>query len=256
MPEGDTIFRAATALRKALLGARVTRMQSSMLAGPYPVGERIVSVEAHGKNLVLRFENGRVLRTHMMMSGSWHLYRDGEKWQRPAWQARLEVCADNGFSAVLFNAPVVEWLRADEAPLARLGPDATTDDFDPAQALSRVRALADLTVGEVLLHQAALSGVGNVIKSEALFRCRQNPFAKVREVADGPLQKLIADAHELLVRNRTQGPRTARSSLDGGRFWVYGRSGKPCRICGTAIRMRRQGQAARSTYFCASCQIV
>ncbi|HEY2031990.1 MAG TPA: DNA-formamidopyrimidine glycosylase family protein [Myxococcales bacterium] len=256
MPEGDTIFRAATALRKALQGARVLQMRSSMLAGPYPVGERILSVEARGKNLVLRFENGRVLRTHMMMSGSWHLYRDGEKWQRPAWQARLELRADNGFCAVLFNAPVVEWLDAREAPLARLGPDATSDGFDAAAAFSRLRARPDRAVGEVLLDQAALSGVGNVIKCEALFRCRANPFAKVSDVPDDELEKLIADARKLLVQNREKGPRTTRTSLDGGRFWVYGRSGKPCLICGTAIRMRRQGEAARSTYFCASCQKV
>ena len=96
----------------------------------------------------------------------------------------------------------------------------------------------------------------HLIKSEALFRCRQNPFAKVSSVPDAALEKLLADTHQLLVRNREQGPRTTRSSLDGGRFWVYGRSGKPCRICGTAIRMRRQGEAARSTYFCVACQNV
>lgn len=256
MPEGDTIFRAATALGKALTGARVTQMRSSMLSGPYPLGERILSVEAHGKNLVVRFEKGRALRTHMMMSGSWHLYRDGEKWQRPAWQARLELRADNGFCAVVFNAPVVEWLGAGEAPLARLGPDATSDQFDAAEALSRILALPDRAVGEALLDQGTLSGVGNVIKSEALFRCRQNPFAAISSVSPAALEKLIADCRRLLVRNRTKGPRTARASLDGGRFWVYGRSGKPCLVCGTPVRMRRQGETARSTYFCPACQNV
>ena len=254
MPEGDTIFRAATSLRKALLGARVTSFESAVLRGPFPIGERIETVEARGKNLLLRFENGRALRTHMMMSGSWHLYREGEKWQRPAWQARLVLHADNGFLAVCFNAPVVEWLGKGEEAIARLGPDATSDSFDAAAALARLSARAELTIGEALLDQSALAGVGNVIKSEALFRCRANPFAKVAGLPVALLRKLVDDSHALLVRNREGGPRTTRISLDGGRLWVYGRSGKPCLVCGTTIRMRRQGTQARSTYFCEICQ--
>ncbi|HEX4385964.1 MAG TPA: DNA-formamidopyrimidine glycosylase family protein [Myxococcales bacterium] len=254
MPEGDTIFRAATVLRKALLGARVTKLTSEALSGPAPLGERIEAVEARGKNLVLRFEGGRALRTHMMMSGSWHIYREGEKWQRPAWQARLVLHADNGFVAVCFNAPVIEWLRAGEEPLARLGPDATTDAFDAEAAFARLSARADTSIGEALMDQSALAGVGNVIKSEALFRCRANPFAQVGQLPEELLRKLIDDSHALLVRNRAGGPRTTRESLSGSRLWVYGRSGKPCLVCGHAIRMRRQGAAGRSTYFCAVCQ--
>jgi endonuclease-8 len=256
MPEGDTIFRAATTLRRALVGARVVGISSSMLAGPYPVGERIEAVEARGKNLVVRFEKGRALRTHLRMSGSWHVYRAGEKWQRPRWQARLVLEADNGFLVVLFNAPIVEWLTAGEEPLARLGPDATADGFDEAAAHGRLVARGGLSVGEALLDQTALAGVGNVIKSEALFRKRVNPFARVAEVPRETLHALVADAHQLLLRNRGGGPRTTRVSLDGGRLWVYGRSGKPCRVCGTPIRMRRQGEMARSTYYCAFCQRV
>src|SRR3982750_5030802 len=110
MPEGDTIFRAATTLRKALGGARVTRFESARL-GAGPVGERIEEVVARGKNLLVRFEKGRTLRTHMMLHGSWHIYREGERWRRPAFQARLELHADNGFVAVCFNAPIIEWLK-------------------------------------------------------------------------------------------------------------------------------------------------
>ena len=109
MPEGDTIFRAATALRKALQGARVTQFRSAKL-GRGPLGERIEEVTARGKNLLLRFEKGRTLRTHMMMHGSWHIYREGERWRRPGFQARVELHADNGLVAVCFAAPVVEWL--------------------------------------------------------------------------------------------------------------------------------------------------
>ena len=252
MPEGDTIFRAATQLRKALVGARVTKFESDRLSRPHPLGERIEAVEARGKNLIVRFEKSRALRTHMMMSGSWHIYRAGEKWQRPAWQARVTVQADNGFLAVCFNAPVVEWLR--EESIARLGPDATTDAFDEAEALRRLRALPDRSLGEALLTQSALAGVGNVIKCEALFRSRADPFARVGEVPEEQLRAVVDDSHTLLVKNRGGGPRTSRDSLDGGRLWVYGRSGKPCLVCGTAIRMRRQGTAGRSTYFCPGCQ--
>ena len=248
MPEGDTIFRAATTLRKALEGARVKSFASERL-GAGPVGERIESVEARGKNLLLRFEGGRALRTHMMMRGSWHLYRSGEKWQKPAWQARVTIEADNGFVAVCFNAPVVEWLR--EESVARLGPDATADGFDAEEARRRLRALDGATLEQALLTQSALAGVGNVIKCEALFIERRDPFRKVASLPDAELSALIGRCHALLVRNRAGGPRTSRESLDGGRLWVYGRGGKPCRVCGAPIRTRR---TARLTWYCAHCQ--
>jgi endonuclease VIII len=176
MPEGDTIFRAATTLRKALVGARVTRFQSARL-GRGPVGERIEDVAARGKNLLVRFEKGRTLRTHMMMHGSWHLYREGERWRRPGFQARLELHADNGFVAVCFAAPVVEWLRP--GAIADLGPDATADTFDPTEARRRLRELKDMPLERALLMQSALAGVGNVIKCEALFLERRDPLQPV-----------------------------------------------------------------------------
>jgi len=245
MPEGDTIFRAATALRKALAGARVTEFRSEKL-GRGPVGERIESVEARGKNLLIRFEKGRSLRTHMMLHGSWHIYREGERWQRPRFQARVELHADNGFVAVCFAAPVVEWLRA---PGLDLGPDATGDAFDAGEALRRLQWLPDAAVEQALLTQPAIAGVGNVIKCEALFISRLDPFAKVGSVPPEALARLVEESHRLLVRNRGAGPRRSRTA--GPRFWVYGRAGKPCLACGEEIRIRRTG---RITYFCPSCQ--
>ena len=276
MPEGDTIFRAAAQLRRAIEGARVRSFRSDALPRAALDGQRIEKVEARGKNLLVRFESGRVLRTHMRMKGSWHLYREGEPWQRARRQARIELHADNGFVAVLFGAtretayrprtgeapyltvPIIELLedgRALEAgEVGQLGPDATTDAFDPAEARRRLRSRPGLPVGEALLHQGLIAGVGNVIKSETLFICRQDPFAPVGGLPDQRLDAVIAEAHRLLVRNRDGGPRTARESLDGGRLWVYGRSGRPCRVCGASLRMERQGPAARSTYYCAACQ--
>ena len=248
MPEGDTIFRAATTLRKALVGARVTRFSSERL-GRGPVGERIEEVSARGKNLLLRFEKGRTLRTHMMMHGSWRLYREGERWQRPAFQARVEVHADNGMVAVCFGAPVVEWLRPESLDL---GPDATTDAFDAAEAVRRLQWLRELPIEEALLTQSAMAGVGNVIKCEALFSCRVDPFAPVASLSAETLQAVVAECHRLLLRNREgRGPRTARESLVGARMWVYGRARKPCFACGNELHLRR---TKRITYFCPHCQ--
>jgi endonuclease-8 len=245
MPEGDTIFRAATALRKALAGARVTRFESAKL-GRGPLGERIESVEARGKNLLVRFEKGRTLRTHMMLHGSWHIYREGERWQRPRFQARVEMHADNGFVAVCFAAPVVEWLRD---PGLDLGPDATSDGFDAREAVRRLQSLGDMPVEQALLEQRAIAGVGNAIKCEALFVARVDPFARVGALPPESLARLVEESHRLLVRNRSAGPRSSRPL--GPRFWVYGRAFKPCLVCGEEIRLRR---ASRITWFCPSCQ--
>lgn len=248
MPEGDTIFRAATTLRKALQGARVTRFCGEKL-GRGPVGERILDVIARGKNLLVQFENGRTLRTHLMLHGSWHLYREGERWRRPDFQARVELHADNGFVAVCFAAPVVEWLR--EERLANLGPDATADAFDAGEALRRLRALPDATLEAALLHQSAMAGVGNVIKCEALFLERRDPYRAVASLEEEALSALIHRCRSLLLRNRTEGPRTSRAALSGERLWVYGRVGKPCLVCGQPVRSKT---IRRVTHYCAHCQ--
>jgi endonuclease-8 len=249
MPEGDTIFRAATTLRKALVGARVKQFQSARL-GRGPVGERIEEVSARGKNLLVRFEKGRTLRTHMMMHGSWHLYRAGERWRRPAFQARVALEADNGMVAVCFAAPVVEWLRPGTLDV---GPDATSDGFDAEEAVRRLQWLPAMAVEEALLTQSALAGVGNVIKCEALFTCRVDPFALVASLDPGRLRALVDESHRVLVRNRVQGPRTVRESLGPQRMWVYGRAGQPCFVCGEEIRAKR---TKRINYFCPRCQAI
>jgi len=247
MPEGDTIFRAATTLHKALGGARVTRFESARL-GTGPVGERVEEVVARGKNLLVRFEKGRTLRTHMRMHGSWHIYRAGERWRKPAFQARVVIETDNGMVAVCFAAPVVEWLRPGSLDL---GPDATADGFDAAEAVRRLQWLRDEPIEEALLTQSAIAGVGNVIKCEALFSCRVDPFASVASLPPEKLEALVAECHRLLVRNRVGGPRTARESFGRERFSVYDRARKPCFVCGTEIVARR---AKRITWFCPRCQ--
>jgi len=261
MPEGDNLFRAATALRKALQGGRVVRFHSGVplvrrAAEEKPVeGTRVSAVDARGKHLLIRFDDARVLRTHLRMNGSWHLYRSGEAWRRPEHRARVAIETDGGFVAVCFDAPIVQ-LGSDFSmrDLEKLGPDATTDAFEAGEAVRRIAARGELAVGEALLVQRAVAGIGNVIKAETLFLCRQDPFQRVADIPPERLGGIVEQAHRLLVANRRSGPRTSRRALSGPTLWVYGRSGKPCLRCGTAVAMRRQGALARSTYYCPRCQ--
>lgn len=231
MPEGDTIARIADRLRRALEGALVEIPGRG-------ARERVTGVEARGKNLLIHFEK-RTLRTHLRMHGRWHLYRDGEKWQLPAHLARVALHADNGFVAVCFSAPVVEWLRPDT--LAHLGPDAMSDSFDTASARRRLRSRPPETaVGDALLDQGAIAGVGNIIKCEALWRCRVDPFREIGTLDDAKLDELVAECSRLLKRHATRGPKN-----------VYGRAGLPCRACGEPIATRR---TSRLTWFCPRCQ--
>jgi endonuclease VIII len=263
VPEGDNLYRAATALQRALAGGRVVSFRTSepvlrSLVEDRPVeGRRVEKVEARGKNLLVFFDDGRALRTHLRMSGSWHLYRSGERWQRPERQARCAIETDGGFVAVCFNAPVVQLVTPFElraTDVARLGPDATTDSFDAGEALRRMRERPEAMLCEALIAQRVLAGVGNVIKSEALFLRSLDPFRCVGDVPEADVTALIAEAHRQLVANRSHGPRTTRRALTGPRLWVYRRAGESCLRCGAIVRMRRAGQGLRSTYFCPSCQ--
>jgi endonuclease-8 len=255
VPEGDTIHRAAGRLRPALVGAAVTRFDAPRLAGDRPSpGTRIESVEARGKNLIVHFDGGLSLRTHMRMTGSWHLYRAGERWERAPHLARATLELDNGWVAVCFSAPVVETFhRAGTEPvaLAALGPDLCAPDPDVDAVLERARAVDGATeVGDLLLDQRVASGIGNVYKSEALWSCGLDPFTPIACLDDRARRGLFTVASALLRANLGGGP---RATHDGG-LAVYGRRGQPCRRCGTPVRVRRQGQHARTTYWCPTCQ--
>jgi endonuclease-8 len=247
VPEGDTIHRVADRLRPALAGQPLVRLDAPRARGRKPpAGTSIVGVDAVGKHLLVRFDDGSVLRTHLRMTGSWHLYATGERWRRPAHLARAVVEVP-GWVAVCFAAPVVELEheRAGLTSLAHLGPDLAADDVTDADIDRCVERLAtvadpDAEIGPVLLDQRIACGVGNVFKSEVLFACGVDPTTKVAD--------LDVDTRRLLIR-------TAAKQLRGPRPQaVYGRRGQPCRRCGTPIRMRRQGEHARSTYWCPTCQ--
>ena len=259
MPEGDTILRAARALGASLQGKRVTSFESPLprLAGADLSGHRVEAVEARGKNLLVRFDDGRALRTHMRMTGSWHLYRPNERWKKPARLARVVLATEDAV-AVCFNAPVVELLSARQLArhesLRRLGPDVLGEVFDLSEAVRRIASSGNRPIGEALILQSALAGVGNIYKSEALFLCGLDPFAAVVSLSENDLARVVAKARELMSANLDGTPRRTRRTPDGASYWVYARSGKACFRCGTRIRMRRQGDAARSTYWCPVCQ--
>jgi endonuclease-8 len=259
VPEGDTLFRVATTLGKALTGKALTRFSSSLpaLADARLDGHVVTRVEARGKNLLIHFDDGRALHTHLRMTGSWHLYRPGETWQKPVGQARA-VLETADFVVVCFNAPVVDLLAAGGAErhegLKRLGPDLLKDDFDPVEARRRLRERGDLAIGDALMAQGALAGIGNVYKSETLFLCRTSPFVRVDDLDDVALDRIVAKAQALMKQNLEGFPRRTRAALAGPRLWVYDRSGRPCLECGTLIKVWRQGMGGRTTYYCPRCQ--
>jgi endonuclease VIII len=269
VPEGDTIFRAARTLHGALAGQVVVSFTTvlAQLAGRTIEGRTILGVRSAGKHLLVEFSGDLVLRTHMRMHGSWHLYRRGARWQRPRRDMRI-IITTAAVEAVGFRIPVAEFLtaatRRRSPALATLGPDLLADEFDDAGALARMKQAGDMAIGDLLLDQRVMAGIGNVYKSEILFACRVPPFTPARDVGDETLAAVIATARRLL-RSTVSGSlapmttytgfrRTTRREAPGERLWVYGRAGKPCRRCGTPIRMRRQGVHARSTYWCPVCQ--
>jgi endonuclease-8 len=277
MPEGDTIFRAARTLHRVLAGKEVTRFESvypalTRIADDHPiVGRTIESVTARGKHLLIAFSGGLTLRTHMRMNGSWHIYPAGVQWQRPARDMRVLVGTRDAV-AVGFNVPIAELLTARD--LARhkevqaLGPDLLADvdgdtRFDRADAIRRLRGRGREAIADALLNQRVVAGIGNVFKSEILFLAGVDPFTPVSALSEAALDRLVDIsraqlAANVMTRSQTLSPavgrRTTRSLDPREKLWVYGRGGKPCRKCGTAIRSKKTGLHARLTYWCPACQ--
>lgn len=255
VPEGDTVFRWAERLRHALVGERVRRFEVTRLGRPtLGSGMRVRSVESRGKHLLIAFDDGYVLHTHMRMSGAWHVYQPSSRWRRPAHQARAVIEVDRA-TAVCFGAPVVEVMRERELSrhpaLGVLGPDLCQPEVDLGEVLARLDQVAPGTeLGNVLLDQRVASGIGNVYKSEVLFLLRLDPFTRIEELDVATRRSLYASASDLLRQNLHGGRRmTVRAGLS-----VYGKRGRPCPRCGGRIRSRRQGEHARTTFWCPRCQ--
>jgi endonuclease VIII len=261
VPEGDTIFRTARTLHRALAGRAVVRVDAKRLRfRPFGAGATVERVEASGKHCLVHFSDGRVLHSHMRMTGSWHLYRPGERWRKNPAAARavVEVAPatgdDRGWVAVCFAAPVVELVGADaRPPVDHLGPDLCLPEPDLDEALTRMarHSPAERTIGEALLDQRVAAGIGNVYKSEACFACGVHPFTPVGHLDEPARRRLLEVASDQLQANLD---RTDRTTLPEGGLAVYGRRDEPCRRCGTPIGWKPQGDHRRGTYWCPACQ--
>jgi endonuclease-8 len=241
VPEGDTILRTAQALDQALAGRVLVRFEAPrLLFRPFPEGTSVDGVEAVGKHCLVHFDDGRTLHTHLRMTGSWHLYRPGERWQRAAASMRAVIEVPDRI-AVCFAAPLVELTTA--PPVAHLGPDLCRPGPDLDEAVRRMGQLAppDGTIGEALLDQRVAAGIGNIWKSESCFACGIDPFTPLELVDDGDRRRLLGMASRQLRGER-------------GPLAVYGRRDAPCRRCGTPIRWAPQGAHRRGTYWCPACQ--
>jgi endonuclease VIII len=252
VPEGDTLARTARTLQTWLGGREITaaRAQRSDIPTRSIVGTKVEKVEARGKHLFVRFSSGLVLRTHMKMTGSWHVYTTGDRWKKSPAAMRLVLEAGDRV-AVCFDAPVVQIVNAKDVGaipgLNTLGPDILVN-IDPADGARRLRALPrDASIGDALLDQTAVSGLGNIWRCEALWTERVHPATPIRALDDDTLAALVHAGATLMGaaanRNATRPP-----------LQVYKRSGQPCRRCGTAISSQRMGKDNRTAYWCPSCQ--
>jgi endonuclease-8 len=264
MPEGDTIHRAARRVGAALVGSEIRSIEM-----PQPrhgkdrwaerlAGRDVRAVDAHGKHLFVRFDGDLTLHSHLRMGGSWGVYPRGEKWQRGAHRAWLVIKTDD-HDVVQFDGPVLELLtegrtRLDRR-LAALGPDVLAPEFDEQGFLSRLRAAEQTRgVGDALLDQRIVSGIGTVWKSEGCFLAGVSPWRRLKDVSDRDALEVIRAIRPLMARSVEGNGRIV--TYDGGRGtkWVFERAGLPCRRCDTEIRFRGQGDDNRNTFWCPECQ--
>jgi endonuclease VIII len=275
VPEGDTIFRTARSIGRALVGRPVTVFRST-----YPLltrfnddtpiaGQTVDRVEARGKWMLIYFSGGGILASHLLMNGRWHIYRHGERWQLSSFHMRI-VIENEQYQAVGFRVPVAEMYTARSLArntrIPRAENDLLSDDFDADAALERLMARRNEAIADTLLDQSVMAGVGNVFKSEICFVNGLHPFRAVGTLTRDEAAAMIASAQRLLQANvledsgdlivtyRGQQRRTAHTSDPTESLWVYGRNGEPCRRCGEAIRRRIQGEDARVTFWCPRCQ--
>jgi endonuclease VIII len=257
MPEGDTVWLAARRLDECLASdvlveadLRIPRLSTIDLTG-----RRVERVRAYGKHLLFHLSGDLALHTHFRMDGAWHLYRPGRPWKGgPAWQVRA-VLATEAWQAVGYRLPVVELL--DPARVARLvgrlGPDVLDDAADLADMAARLREHADRAIGDALLDQSIVAGFGLIYVTETLYLRGISPFTRVGDIAD--VEGLVTTGRDLMRSNRGHGAQTSTGSLRD-QHYVYGRAGRPCRRCGTAIRFGQQasGPYVRDAYWCPNCQ--
>lgn len=248
MPEGDTIWRTAETLRSALLGKQLRDARPELLKRL--AGKTVTEVKPVGKHLLIRFDNGLAIHSHMRMRGAWHLYRPGERWRRPAWQVKAVLETEDSV-AVCFSAPIVELVRDEALSVGHLGPDILTDAWSSADVVARARK-APAPIGELMLDQRITAGIGNVYRCEAMWNRRVNPWMSSNDLSDELLAGVFDTAREAMRANLSEG--FDRRFPGYGRGAVHGRGGRPCPRCGTRIKVRAQGEQARVTFWCPTCQ--
>ncbi|MEU6221689.1 DNA-formamidopyrimidine glycosylase family protein [Streptomyces sp. NPDC047022] len=259
MPEGDTVHQAAGRLHKALAGKVLTRsdLRVPAFATADLTGRAVLDVTPRGKHLLTRIEGGLTLHSHLRMDGAWKIYALGQRWSGgPAHQIRA-VLGTADRTAVGYRLPVLELLRTSEEDRAvgHLGPDLLGPDWDPERALENLLSDPGRTLGEALLDQRNLAGIGNVYKSELCFLLRATPWLPVGALPAEYAARLPALAKRLLEANRDRPARNTTGRRDQNLF-VYGRAPRPCLRCGTPVRVADQGDGSRErpTYWCPACQ--
>ena len=259
MPEGEAIHRTAAALRTALVGRAVLCFEAPNLKGPAPAAGRVIElVESRGRQLDVVWDDGLILHTNLLFTGSWHLYRTGERWRKPSSQLRVGITVDD-FVAVCFGARSVETYREFDTHrhpgFGRAGPDLCARRPDMGAAVDALCQYSDLDapISEALLDQQVACGIGNVFRSEILWECEQHPFAPVSMLARGDIERLITTATTVLHANVHPASPVAAPRRSG--LAVYGRNGQRCGRCGDTILVRRLGEHARLMYWCPGCQV-
>jgi endonuclease-8 len=264
VPEGDTVYRAARLLDRALSGRVLTRtdFRVPQHATADLAGATVVGTVSRGKHLLTRIDGGPdggeqwTLHTHLKMEGAWRVLEHGQRWPRPAHQARV-VLETDGTVAVGFSLGILELFpRALEVDaVGHLGPDLLGPDWDEDVALARLREDPARPIGEALLDQTRLAGIGNMYMAELCFVGGVHPHTPVGEVSG--LTRLVRRAKQMLDLNKERAVQSTTGDLrERQRMWVYRRDKSPCRRCGTPIRVEMVGPAGRerASYWCPSCQ--
>jgi endonuclease-8 len=258
VPEGDTVWRTAQSLDRALSGAvlEATDFRVPELATVDLSGRVVRRTLARGKHLLTRIGDEHTLRTHLKMEGSWHLYRTASRWRRPAHEARV-VLRTADWHAVGFSLGVVELLARDDedSAVGHLGPDLLGPDWDPAEAVRHLRSVPERPLVEALLDQRNLAGIGNLYANELCFLAGSHPRSQVSGVSD--LDRLVTRAAALLQANKERVEQATTGDLRRGKQnWVYRRDRQACLRCGTRIRVAMTGEPGRerATYWCPACQ--
>ncbi|WP_026819362.1 Fpg/Nei family DNA glycosylase [Arthrobacter castelli] len=261
MPEGDTVSATANRLHRALAGRELIR--SDFRVPRYATvdlsGSTVTEVVARGKHLLVRIDADTpvTVHSHLKMEGTWHVYRPGQKWRRPAFTARVVLTTPDSV-AVGYSLGILDVIPTASEPgaVGRLGPDLLGPDWDLHEALRRLLRNPDRAIGLALLDQRNLAGIGNIHRNEACFLARVHPGTAVSEVPR--LERMVATARRLLQVNRDRKLRTAAGAASAGSgLWVHRRHGRPCHRCGTLVRRGRLGDpttAARDIYYCPFCQ--